>query len=602
MLGAVGASPVAASADVPAAPRAISTDVSDFEFASFDAQYYLSAAEDGTSRLRVVETIVAEFPDYDQNRGIVREIPRFYQDVPIRVGVTSVTDGEGNDVYWEEDQTSEYTSLALGTDDFVYGEQTYVIEYQARDVVRSFQDSGGDEFYWDINGTESAQPFGLVSATVHIDDALTRALTGESRCYVGGYQSDRECAVEQGSATITVPGEAVGPGETLTVAVGFDGGTFVQPVLATDSWIVQIAPVGLSILMGLLLAAALVIRARHLGNAAGSGIIVAQYAVPREVDPLLAGLIAGRVKQSMPAQFLSLAVNKLVSIVDRSPESGKDDGDFDLVVMGTEGATRRELEVMKALYGDKVTAGESVSVDKLGTSVGAALHSLYARASLESVRQGLRATPAVPHKKLVAAIGGALVLAHALVFLYATVNEALSWKPLVFGILSLLLYLFALGLLTPPQRLTAKGAELKEYLLGIRLYLEVAEEERMRVLQSPEGALRIDANDRGAVLKLHERLLPFAVLWGVEKQWAKQLAFDYEAAAQSPTWTDAPVNARRLSFIVGGISAGSDRYVRPLATSSGSSWTSGSGSSFSSGSGGGGFAGGGGGGGGVGGR
>ncbi|WP_447587764.1 hypothetical protein [Microbacterium lacticum] len=53
--------------------------VDDFTFDSFDADYTLTRADDGTSRLRAVETIVAVFPETDQNRGIRRAIPDTYQ-------------------------------------------------------------------------------------------------------------------------------------------------------------------------------------------------------------------------------------------------------------------------------------------------------------------------------------------------------------------------------------------------------------------------------------------------------------------------------------------------------------------------------------------
>jgi len=599
---AVAAAALLGVGAAPAAASVIRADVDDFTFESFDAQYYLSAEDDGAARLRVVETIVAEFPDFDQNRGIVREVPRFYQDVPLGVDVTSVTDAAGNDVPWEEETNDEYLSLALGTDDYVYGEQTYVIEYEANDVVRNFADSGGDEFYWDINGTEWAQPFGAVTATVHVDPALTDSLTGEARCYVGGYGSEEECDIQQGSATIVIPGQSAQPGQTLSFAVGFDGGTFVQPELAKDSWIVQIAPWVLTVLVALIAIAALAIRFRFLGNAPGKGIVIPQYSVPRDLDPLLAGLIVDRVKPSMPAQFLSLAVNGMVTVVDRSPESGANDSEYDLVAVTTDGATPRELEVMRALFGDVITPGEKVSVDKLGSTVGARLHALYAGAGVESIRRGLRGTPTVPHKRNILIAGGILIALHVLIVVFTAVSDAISWKPVTFGIISLALYGFSYVILTPPQRLNAKGAELKEYLLGVRDYLDLAEKDRMRVLQSPDGALRGQTDDHGAILTLHEKLLPFAVLFGVEREWSKQLEFDYEAAHQAPSWTDSPLDARRIGFLVGGISAGSNRFVQPISSSSGSSWTSGSGSSFSSGSSGGGFAGGGGGGGGGGGR
>jgi uncharacterized membrane protein YgcG len=162
-------------------------------------------------------------------------------------------------------------------------------------------------------------------------------------------------------------------------------------------------------------------------------------------------------------------------------------------------------------------------------------------------------------------------------------------------------------ILIKPKLLTAAGAEAKEYLLGIREYLTIAEEDRMRVLQSPQGAQRVDVAAAGsreptgdAVVKLNERLLGYAVLWGVEDQWVQQLRAQY--ADRAPDWLDG---ADFSSSMLRSFSQASTSSVRPIVTSSssgGSSWSSSSSSSFSSGSSGGGFSGGGGGGGGGGGR
>ena len=39
-------------------------------------------------------------------------------------------------------------------DDYVHGAQTYVFTYTLENVVRLFEDTGADEFYWNVNGTE----------------------------------------------------------------------------------------------------------------------------------------------------------------------------------------------------------------------------------------------------------------------------------------------------------------------------------------------------------------------------------------------------------------------------------------------------------------
>ena len=598
---AVGGAVLGGTATAAAAPVAVvSTDVSDFSFDSFDAQYSLARDDDGQARLSVVETIVAEFPDYDQNRGIVRQLTRFYDGVPLHPRVTSITDADGTDVPWEEETTGDYLQLSLGTDDFVYGEQTYVISYELQDVVRNFADSDGDEFYWDVNGTESLQEFRAVSATVTVAPELVPALTGNVRCYVGGYESPDECAIQLADdGTATTEATPVGPHETITVAVGFEGGTFVQPDPPADNPIVSVLPFVLLGLSVALFVIAVSLRLTRLADARGRGIVVPQYSVDRDIDPLLAGAIVSRRTPSMPAQFLSLAVNHLVTVIDRSPETGADDNKYDLELVSLEGATVRELAVLRALFGAKAEPGETVSVDTLPTKTSTRLYGLFADAAAEAKRRGLRKRPSAAPLVLVGLAHLVVLVAHLATLVWAEDNGVVAVWVVLAGIASGLLTVGSFLLLAPVPRLTPTGAELRDYLRGVRDYLELAEKERFRVLQSPEGALRVDATDSGAVLKLHERLLPFAVLWGVEREWAKQLEVEYQADGSQPSWSGNYGRAG-LGGFVGGFAATSSASVHPPASTS--SWTSGGSSSSFSGSSGGGFAGGGGGGGGVGGR
>ncbi|MET0853222.1 MAG: hypothetical protein ABWY30_01210, partial [Microterricola sp.] len=107
----------------------------------------------------------------------------------------------------------------------------------------------------------------------------------------------------------------------------------------------------------------------------------------------------------------------------------------------------------------------------------------------------------------------------------------------------------------------------------------------------------VDAGSLGPVapdqvLRLHEKLLPYSVLFGLEKEWSAELASLYERAGSDPGWYSG-----RSGFNAAAFSAG----VGSFATASSTSWSSSGSSSSSGGSSGGGSSGGGGGGGGGGG-
>ena len=59
--------------------QSANASVNDFYFDKMEIDYYLSKNADGQSQLRVKEVLYPVFPDYNQNRGIVRSIPLTYQ-------------------------------------------------------------------------------------------------------------------------------------------------------------------------------------------------------------------------------------------------------------------------------------------------------------------------------------------------------------------------------------------------------------------------------------------------------------------------------------------------------------------------------------------
>ena len=123
---------------------------------------------------------------------------------------------------------------------------------------------------------------------------------------------------------------------------------------------------------------------------------------------------------------------------------------------------------------------------------------------------------------------------------------------------------------------TAKGVETREYLAGLKYYMKVAEAERLRILQSPHGKLtdKVDTGDGKALVKLYERVLPYAVLFGIEKDWAKEMAPLYEAAGGSPDWYagNGAFNAVVFANAMSGFStAGVASFSAPSSSAGGGS-------------------------------
>ncbi|UOE42943.1 DUF2207 domain-containing protein [Agromyces larvae] len=602
-LATVFAMPAAAVA--APTPASVASGVEDFTFDSFHADYELGRDDGGHSTLTTVETIVARFPDFDQNRGIVRQLVDTYRGQPTDLHVVSVTDAEGRPVPYESESEDGIVTLALGTDEFVHGVQTYVITYTQRNITRHYADTDADEFYWDVNGEHWRQPFGTVSAEVHVDDDLRAAATGGANAGVGSFGETDPVDIVTTDTGWSVTTTDVQPEATLTFAIGFEPGTFTprDTGFFAEPW-----PT-LSVLSALLAVAALVIAARvrstRLRDAPGRATIVAEYLPPRGLSIPMATTVARSSRSPITAQLLQLALLGSMRVIEkpglggllRAPE-------YVLQYVenpAPESAARRlrrpeatpdDTRALHAVFGENLVHGETRSLSAPSASIASGLQALLSSARTAAVDQGLRRKRPMGLVMLVGAMAGlgtVLALVFAITSVERDVGGGLPWIGVLAGVGSLI----ATIALVAKWPYEAAGAELRDHLAGLDLYIRLAEADRIRVLQSPAGAIRepIAVDDPAQVLELTERLLPWAVLLGHERRWAEVLGRAYEQAGSEPDWYVGTQPFSSVSFA---------SSLDSISTTTTASFDS---SSSSGGSGGGGVsAGGGGGGGGGGGR
>ncbi|GLI27687.1 hypothetical protein ARHIZOSPH14_19290 [Agromyces rhizosphaerae] len=608
----VGAT-IAASGAAAAPVRQAPAGVEDFTFDSFTADYALSRDADGHAVLDVTETIVARFPDFNQNRGIIRSLVDTYDGVDLRTEQIIVTDESGAPVAAEATRSDGYIDLALGTDEFVRGVQTYVISYRQHDVVGTFGDTGVDEFYWDVNGTGWPQPFGTVAMHLVVDPALTDALTGAAACYRGVQGSDVQCEIESDAAagTFDVSETDLGPYSGVTVAIAFDKGTFVVPERARDSVWFTWLPGILAGLVLVLLIVMLVVRIARWRDHPGRGIIVPEYSPPQGVDPILGANIIGRQNQGLQAQILRLALNDHIQFVEVSGGTdwrGRETKDLHAELLDVPQAMEpRDLRLLMAMF-PTMQPGARREIDKkMELSEARALVAVDDDAPAEALRRGLRVKP--PRGPMGWLSGVELISSMLLwvVFVIGMFTEVATIWVIGGFIVGVLGFIFGLMIANRPAVLTELGAALRDHLLGLRDYMQLAERDRMRVLQGVETAERrpiaseadrgrAAATDAAERVHLYEDLLPWAQLWGIEDSWARELdTLVREVDDDRIRWRrhrHVPYAALIAMNVAGSHAMQSAAAARVAAASS----------SSGGGSGGGGFSGGGGGGGGGGGR
>lgn len=607
-LGAtLAATPAAAS---PGAASVVG-DTSYFEFESMHVDFELGRDADGHSTLRAVETIVAIFPDFDQNRGIIRDIPtrervEGFGQIDRGVTVESVTDENGDPVpfelsTWSDAAGTEFVSLALGTDEFVQGRTTYVITWTARDVVLPFADTAVDEFYWDVNGTGWGQPFGEVSTTVTVEGGLREALTGTAACYAGPAGSSTPCdAIEATEDGVRASAGELAPFENLSVAMAFDAGTFVAPEPIERSWIFTVLPWLALALIPLGLLAALVLRTAVWRHHPGRGIVIPEYEGPDDVGVMAAAEYLGRGAAALPAQLVRFATEGIARLVDDpdAPASRR----YRLEIVDPDAAAGDDATALRQLFATTPKPGSTLVLDTADQSLGDRVASVVARGRARPAELHLRARAKSRLTALIRwpgllALGGTLVVIGAC-FWFGVGSDLLTLQ-CVAGIVGSLV---VLGFSGTPERRTQRGSELLEKLQGLRDYLQLAEADRLRILQSPTGAerTRVDPGDDAAVVRLYERLLPWAIVWGVEKEWSRVLDDRFARTPTAEAAVPTGMSYGALAATATSLRPASFATTPPPPSSSSSSGSGGG--SFSGGSFGGGFSGGGGGGGGGGGR
>ena len=591
---------VAMAVERPATTVAAATDVDDFSYASWDAVYDVGLDDDGRARMQVRETVVARFPDADQNRGIVRGLATTYKGAGIDTRVIAVTDEDGTAVPYETAEDDGTLFVLTGDDDFVHGLTTYVIEYEMRDIiVGSAPDASGtraaDEFYWDLLPLDSTQPIDAFRADIRFDAALSAHLTGATKCYIGPSGSTEPCDLEgpvadAGATTFRVQAGPLPAADGVTVAVGFDPGTVAQPSARTPDPVADVGPVVAAVSAVALAAAgwgATVAADRRRRRA--TGIIVAQYDVPDDQPPLLAAALIPGAKNVVPAEIVHLAVRGALRI-----EEGASD-EAPRLRRQPHGSAPSPLDqaALDALF-LHADADGVVDLPAESEAFATRMTALTTKGQEEASRQGLTTTARSRAAVILQSVSIAVALVGLVVAVVAVASGRLSAGPALLAISVGALLVLASSFVTFSRHtvLTPEGAQAYEHLQGVREFIRVAEEDRLRMLQSYTGAER-RTEDGADVIHVYERLLPYAMLFGMEDEWGRVLETAYSREAHGPTWIGDPASFALRTSLVAFMSSSTAAATYSAPSTGMSSSTGGSfGGGFSGGGGGGGFSGG----------
>ncbi len=309
----------------------------------------------------------------------------------------------------------------------------------------------------------------------------------------------------------------------------------------------------------------------------GKGTVIPQFEAPNNLTPAEVGTILDEKadNKDITANIINLAVSGYIKIIRKEKEkfmSKSVDYVLEKLKEGTD-LKNFDKKLMKYLFSSgknsvklsEISQNSLVGIDEIKKEIySSVLNKGYFHGNPNAIR------------------GKYLLLGAATVifgFIAGSWMES-SFAIAGFAISGVIISLFSYVM---PAK-TLEGVETIGYILGLKLYMEVAEKDRMNFHNAPEKNP-----------EHFEKLLPYAIVLGVEKKWAKQFEGIYN---KQPDWysdsSGGAFNALIFASSLNSFSNSANYYLSNASYSSMSSASHG-GSGFSGGGSGGGFGGGGGG-------
>ena len=548
-------------------------DARELTIERFDAR--IEVAESGG--IEVVENIRFRFEG--SWNGVIRSIPVDYRTpqgfrYQLRLDRIAIADDGGTPLKYEAKQVRHYRELKIwvpGASDAV---RAITLRYRVANALRFFENH--DELYWNITGDEWEMPIEGAAATLVLPE---RARNVRASAFTGAYGSQAQDAtvVLEGHQVRVLMTRPLAFREGLTVVAGWNKGAVREPGVLENAggFLAANLPLLFPVLVALLMFGVW----RRLGRDPAPLPISVQYEPPGAMTPAEAGtLLDHRTDmRDVTATLVDLAVKGYLAIQEEEQPGFLGLGTSSEYVFTARRPAAEwtalqphERDVMDGLFAGG--ARGSVKLSQLKNEFYRSLSEIRDHVFQKLLERGyyLHRPDRVRTGWLI--VGGIIAFLSAHVAAFAGAALGVPGPTLFIATLLTGLVIMAFGWLMPAR--TLKGARAWEAVRGFEEFLGRVESDRMeRVVRTPE---------------MFERLLPFAMAFGVEDRWSR--AFE-GIMTEPPSWYHGrPGTAFRPSVFGNSLAQLSTHAASTLASAPRSS----GGSGLSGGSSGGGFGGGGG--------
>lgn len=534
--------------------------------------YHVDLHINADSSINVVENINYDFAG-NAHHGIFRDIIYKYQarggTFKLRISNISVTSPDLGVVPFKTSTSGNTFHIQIGdANKLVTGIHQYNIAYTVNRAINYFDDH--DELYWNVIGGNWQVFIQKSSASFSLPGD---AKPTQVACFHGSSRvSGENCNIENQNITSQTP---LGNGLGLTVVIGVPKGLITKPTWLTevkyileDNWIF-----GLPVLVFIF---AFTQWWRKGRDPKGKTTIVPQYEPLAGLSPIESGTIvdAKTDQADISAEIIYLAQQGYLTITRLEVKKLIFFSSTDYSLSKTNKDTQGLNDLAKQLLGALFTTGDIVTLSELGQDhkFGSRIKQLLENGYKKLADQGY-------FTQNLTTVWATWMVSGAIMFVLTILifSKLFGAYGTAAGILSGVI-LIVNGFIMPAR--TQKGVEAKTYILGLKLYLSVAEKARLEFHNAPEK------NPQH-----FETLLPYAIALGVATSWAEQFK---DIPMNAPSWYNDPNNAGFNAMMFSNNLNAFSTSVASAQNNSVSS-ASGGGSGFSGGGGGGGFGGGGGG-------
>ncbi len=540
----------------------------------------ITVLENGS--LKITEDIAYDFGE-NERHGIYRDIPVRYSAFPlvktIELADVAVTDREGYPYMFtlEKGDKSGDARIKIGDPDAtITGEHAYRISYTIKRAL--LFDKNSDILYWNAIGQNWSVPIESARVIVHLPEPVDTQ-TIDALCHADAKGSIGGCVFKKEPVGLVSGPEvsddsplslhgylSLSAGMGVTVNISWPKGFIERPAVTEnisqiikENWPLVIPFITAAILFSLWY-----LRGR---DPQGRGTIIHEYTPPKGLTPSQVGTIFDESvhNHDISADLIQLAIDGYIRFkkddsgysIEKRKDFGSIPHEFQKQLVSdlfsvAAAQKKKSVEELQEIRLDSVKKHFSVEFgqvkDKIYDSM---IEAGYYVKSPESTRRSYYFI-------------GVMLLVGAF--------WILSWftlLALMVGVSGILFFIF--GSIMPAK--TLKGVHLKEYVLGLKTYIEVAEKDRIKFHNAPEKSP-----------EYFEKLLPYAMVLGVEKEWAKYFEGIY---TKPPEWYEG----YNRTFLLGSFVHDLGNFSNTVDSSLSAAPQSASGGGFS----GGGFGGGGGG-------